>query len=67
MINPYKLKVWWYAACLISLNEYLSAFLGAKVSGRIGDMERNEIILNSIPNWWIKQDYVQGFDFKNIT
>ena len=30
-------------------------------------MELNEIMLNSIPNIWIKQAYVQEFDFESIT
>ena len=30
-------------------------------------MELNEIMLNSIPNIWIKQAYVQVFDFESIT
>ena len=30
-------------------------------------MEINEILLNSIPNSWIKQVYVKGFDCESIT
>ena len=30
-------------------------------------MEINEILLNSIPNRWSKQEYVQIFDCESIT
>ena len=30
-------------------------------------MDLNEILLNSMPNSWSKQAYVQGFDCKYIT
>ena len=34
-----KIKMRCYTACLIDLNEYLSAFSGAKESGNIGETE----------------------------
>ena len=34
---------------------------------KFGMTELNEILLNSMPNSWSKQAYVQGFDWKYIT
>ena len=34
---------------------------------KIGDTELNKILLNSIPNGWIMQAYVQVFDCEYIT
>ena len=30
-------------------------------------MEKNEVVLNSMPNSWSKQAHVQGFDCESIT
>ena len=54
------LKVRRYADHLIGLNEYLTSLPGAKLTDKIGVMEINEILLNCIPNSWVKQAYVQG-------
>ena len=40
---------------------------GAKASDKICETELNEMLLNSMPNSWIRQAYVQGFNCKNIT
>ena len=48
-------------ARFIDLNEYLASFPGAPLSNKIGVTELDEIILNSVPNSWYKQAYVQGF------
>ena len=61
-----ELKVRLYAGHLIDLNDYLDAFPVAKASDKIGEMELNKIILNSMPNGWIKQAYVKGFYFEAI-
>ena len=37
------------------------------MTDKIGVTEINEILLNSIPNIWYKQAYVQGFDCESIT
>ena len=66
MRNLRELKVRCYADCIIYLNEYLVSLPGAKVSDKIGEIEINEILLNSMTNEWIKQAYVQIFDFKTI-
>ena len=34
---------------------------------KIGDTELNKILLNSIPNGWIMQAYVQVFDCESIS
>ena len=52
--KPYELKVGYYSARLIDLNEQLSTFPGAKESDNISEMELNQILLNSIPNGWSK-------------
>ena len=46
---------------LIDLNEYLASFLGATMTDKFGITEINDILLNSTPNSWPKQVYVQGF------
>ena len=51
----------------IDLNEYFASFPGVKLTDKIGMTELNRILLNSMPNSWIKQAYVQGFDFDYIT
>ena len=59
-------KVRSYEARLINLNEYLDSFPGEKLSDKIGVTELNGIFLNSMPNSWSKQAYVEGFDWKYI-
>ena len=66
MKKPRSLKVRRYAAHLIDLNECLVSFPVATMDDKIGVTELNEIILNSTPNSWSKQAYVQGFDCKSI-
>ena len=65
--KPLKLNVRRYAARLIDLNEYLAAFPVARASDNIGETDLNEILLNSMPNGWSNQAYVQGFYYKTIT
>ena len=55
-----------YAANLIDLNEYLASFPGDTTADNIGVTEQNEIIFNSMPNSWSKQEYVQSFDCESI-
>ena len=52
---------------LIDLNEFLPSFPGSTPTHKICMTELNEILLNSMPNSWIKQAYVQGFYWKSIT
>ena len=65
--KPHKLKVRNYADRLIDLNEYVSDLPVGKASDKIGETELNEIPLNSMPNLWGKQAYVQGFYCGTIT
>ena len=60
--KPRGLKVRLYVAFLIGLNKYLDSFPGATLYDKIGVTELNEILLNSMPNSWYNQAYVQGFD-----
>ena len=60
------LKVRRYAARLIDINRYLTSIPGETVLEKIGVTKFNEILLNSIPNSWIKKAYVQGFYCKSI-
>ena len=62
--KPHKLKVRRYADRMIDINNHLSTFPRKKASDKIGETESSEIILNSMPNVWNNQDYVQGFDSK---
>ena len=52
---------------MIDINEYLFVLPGAKASDKICEMELNAILLNSTPNIWSRQAYVQGFDCESIT
>ena len=45
----------------------MTVFPGVKVSDKIGETEVKQIPLNSMPNIWIKQAYVQGFYYETIT
>ena len=65
--KPHGLKVRCYVARLIDLNEYLPSFPGSSPTHKTDMTELNEILLNSVPNSWSKQAYVQGFDWKSIT
>ena len=48
-----------YAARMIGINEYLAAFPGVKASAKIGELELNGILFNSIPSGRSKQVCVQ--------
>ena len=67
MEKPRALTVRRYAERLIDINEYLDSFLGETLNDDIRETELNEIFLNSMPNGWYKQAYVQGFDCESIT
>ena len=67
MKKPHSLKVRSYATLLIYLNEYLASFPGATMADNMGVTELNEILLNSMPNRWSKQAYVQIFDCDTIS
>ena len=56
---PFKLKVRRYADRTIKLIGCMDEFPGAKAGDKIGEKESNEIILNNMPNGWIKKLYVQ--------
>ena len=52
---------------MVYINEYLNVLLVVKAGYNIGEKELNEILLNSMPNVWIKQACVQGFYCETIT
>ena len=58
------LRVRCYAAHLVDVNKYLAVFPGANISDKFYTMELNENLLKSIANRWIKQAYVQGYDYE---
>ena len=60
MRNPRELKVRFYAASLIGINEYFYALPGAKASYKICETKLNENLLNSMSNIWTMEPYVQG-------
>ena len=62
MMNPRNLKVRSYPTFTIDLNEDLAVLPEEKASEKFVDIELDEILLNSIPNIWIRQSYVQGYD-----
>ena len=67
MKKPSALTIRRYAASLIDLNEYLESFPGANLTDKISITRLNEILLNSMPNSWYKQAYLQSFDCDYIT
>ena len=62
-----SLKVRRYAVRLVDFNEYMASFPWDTMAGKIVATELNEIILNSLPNIWYKQAYLQGFDCESIS
>ena len=64
--KPRSLKVKFYVAHLLDLNEYLASFPEANMTDKFGVIELNDILLNRIPNSWYKQAYVKGFYWKYI-
>ena len=67
MEKPRALTVRRYAERLIDINEQVDSFPGETLNDDIRETELNEIFLNSMPNGWYKQAYVQGFDCESIT
>ena len=67
MKNPCGSTVRRYSAPIIDLNKYLAVFPRAKTSDKMFETELNEILLNSVPNRWSSQAYVQRFDFESTT
>ena len=65
--KPRALTVRRYTARLIDLNEYLASFPGATLKDKMDVTKLNYILLNSMPNIWSRQAYVQGFDCEYIT
>ena len=66
MKKPCGIKVRCYVTRLNNLNMYLALFPGATLSDKIGVTELNKNMLNSMPNIWSMQAYVQGFDCESI-
>ena len=58
-----SLNIRHYAEHLTELNKHLWFFLGSDNYNNMGEAEINKIIIYSMPNIWIKQDYLQGFEF----
>ena len=67
MRNLCGLKVRHYTARLIDIIEYLALFSGEELIEKIGVTELKAFFLNSMPNSWIKQAYVQGVDSGYVT
>ena len=66
MRNLHGLKLRRYVVLIININEYLDVLPGAKASDKICEMEVNEVLFNSMVNFWISQACVQGFDCEYI-
>ena len=67
MKQLHSLTVRRYVARLIGPNEYLAHFPWANLADKIDVTDLNEISLNSMPNSWSRQAYVQGFDCESVT
>ena len=66
MRNPLGLKLRHYTAYMIKLNQYLAVLPGEKAIDKCFEMEFNDILLNRMPNIWIRKEYMQGFDCEPI-
>ena len=66
MRKPRGLKVRRFMDRLIDLNKYSALFPGDIISDKIGLTKLSKILLNSMPNSWSNQSYVQGFDYESI-
>ena len=64
MRKLHGLKLRRHGARMIDLNKYFALLPGAKSSYNICEMELNEILLNSITRIYIRQEYVQSFDYE---
>ena len=51
---------------MIKLNQYLAVLAGEKAIDKCFEMEFNDILLNRMPNRWIRKEYMQGFDCEPI-
>ena len=67
MKKPRALTVRCYVTRLIDINQYFASFPGATLNDKLNITKLNEILLNSMPNSWSIQAYVQGFYCKSIT
>ena len=67
MRNIHKSRLGCYAPSKVELNGYLTVLPGGKENDKIGETEVNKIPLNSMPNRWIKQAYIQVFYCETIT
>ena len=67
MRNPSEFNIRRYDSCVIDINEYVTVFPRGNLYDIIGEMELNEIMLNSMQKNWIKHTYIQGFDCETIT
>ena len=65
--KPRGIKVRRYTAYFIDLKKYLGSFPGATLSVKICVTELREILLNSMPTSWSKQEYLKGFDGESIS
>ena len=55
-----------FATRLTELNNYLPFFPGLSAAKVMDSKEPKEIILHAVPNSWVKQTYIQGWDFERI-
>ena len=62
-----SLKIIRYVARVMDLNEYLDYCPGSTLYDTIGPCYPKNTILNSMPNIWSNQAYVQGFDCEYIS
>ena len=67
MHKPQSLSFKRFTARLAELNDYLPLLPGSIKSNKVVPEELNEILLQSIPNGWAKQSYLQGWNFEGRT
>ena len=65
MRKPHSLKFRRYTARMIKLNKYLDIFR-VTTQKIIGEMELNDILLDSMTNGWGNQAFLHGFYFEVV-
>ena len=67
MCKPQILSFKRFAARLTEINNYLQLFPGPIEAKKMASEYLNKILLHAIPNFWLKQSDIQGWDFKGNT
>ena len=56
-----------FVARLAEINNFIPLLPGLYVSKKLTHEYLNIILLNAVPNAWVRQSYIQGWDFEMKT